>query len=59
MNSYIAYYNGNKIEVQAESSYSAQLKAAKHFKAKKSYQVSVVLCEVNGETVLHKTSEIG
>ena len=57
MNGYKAFYKGREIEVHAESSYRAQAQAALLFKARKSYEVTVVLCEKNGETVTHKTSE--
>lgn len=53
MNGYIAFYKGKKIEVYADSSYKAQQEAAKLFKAKKSYQVTVVLAEKAGEQVTH------
>jgi hypothetical protein len=43
---YLCMYNGKKIEVQAATSYEAQEKAAKIFKAKKSYNVVVVLADV-------------
>jgi hypothetical protein len=43
MNTYHAFYNGKEIELQADSIYQAQQKAAITFKAKKSYQVTVVL----------------
>ena len=56
MNGYIAMYRGKKIEVYADSSYEAQQKAAKEFKAKKSYEVSVYLCEKQDQTVLQSTS---
>jgi len=45
MNNYECFYKGKRISVQAESSYKAQLEAAKQFKAKKSYDVSVVLAD--------------
>jgi hypothetical protein len=53
MNGYVAFYKGKRIEVYAETSYKAQLKAAELFKAKKSYDVTVMLAEKNGETVTH------
>ena len=53
MNGYKAFYRGKSIEVHAESSYQAQLKAAALFKAKKSYQVTVILCEKNGKQITH------
>jgi hypothetical protein len=47
---YKCYYKGRVVEVEAETSYSAQTKAAKHFKTeKKPWEVAVVLVEVNGE----------
>lgn len=46
MRPYVAFYRGKKIPVMAESSYQAQLKAAQIFKAKKSYEVTVVLADV-------------
>lgn len=54
MNGYICFYKGKQLEVYANTSYEAQQKAAKEFKAKKSYQVTVVLAEKNGEQVVHK-----
>ncbi len=53
MNGYIAFYRGKKMEVNAETSYQAQQKAAQAFKAKKSYEVKVVLAEKDGEQVTH------
>lgn len=53
MNGYIAFYRGRKIEVYAETSFEAQTKAAAEFKAKKSYEVTVMLCEKAGEQVVH------
>ena len=46
MRTYKAFYRGKEIEVQAETSYNAQQAAAKIFKAKKAYDVTVVLCDV-------------
>ena len=40
---YQAYYRGRTIQLQAQSSYQAQIRAAEIFGARKSYQVSVVL----------------
>lgn len=54
MNGYIAIYKGKQIEVYADSSYKAQLKAAEILKVKKSYQVNVYLCEIDGKEVIHK-----
>lgn len=53
MNGYIAFYRGKKLEVMADTSYRAQQKAAAQFKAKKSYEVTVMLAEKRGEQVTH------
>jgi len=53
MNKYIAFYKGKQRVVEAESSYEAQGKAAIEFKAKKRHEVTVVLAEINGESVVH------
>lgn len=42
---YLCFYRGKKIAVQALRSYDAQLKAAQIFKAKKAYEVTVVLAD--------------
>ncbi len=53
LNGYKAFWRGKSVEVHAETSYEAQQKAAKLFKAKKAYEVTVVLCEKAGEQVIH------
>lgn len=58
-NGYKAFYKSKTVELYAPSSYQAQQIAAQHFKAKKSYDVTVVLCEKDDETVVHSTAEIG
>jgi hypothetical protein len=57
-NGYIAFYRSKQIEVYADSSYEAQLLAAKEFKAKKTWEVTVVLCEKDGKQVTHSTASI-
>lgn len=52
-NGYIAFYKGKQIEVYADTKYAAQQEAAKLFKAKKSYDVTVELAEKDGEPVVH------
>jgi len=61
MNGYKAFYSGKVIEVYAESLFVAKQKAVAEFKVrpKKAHMVSVVLCEKDGETVTHSTSEFG
>ena len=58
MNGYIAFYRGRKIDVHAASPYAAQQEAARQFKAKKSYEVTVVLAEKDGQQVTHSTASI-
>lgn len=63
MNGYKAFYRGKSIEVYAETSFKAQELAAKQFKAKKSYDVTVMLCETNvvqgvGTQVVHSTGSL-
>lgn len=58
MNGYIAYYKGQKKEVFAETSYAAQAEAAKLFKAKKTYDVTVLLVEKDSVPVLTDTASL-
>jgi|tagenome__1003787_1003787.scaffolds.fasta_scaffold19471065_2 hypothetical protein len=59
MNGYKAFYNGKVSEVYAETLLAAKEKAVALFKPPKSkrHMVSVVLCEKDGETVTHSTTE--
>jgi hypothetical protein len=56
MNGYKCFYRGKECEVYADTSYNAQQKAAVVFKARKAYEVTVFLCEKNGEQVVHDGS---
>jgi hypothetical protein len=58
MNGYIAFYKGKRMEVHAETSLAARDKAAGLFKAKKAYDVTVVLAEKDGQQVTHEASAI-
>lgn len=51
---YLCFYKNRRMEVYASSIYAAQLIAAKHLGAKKSWEVTVMLAERNGEVVVHK-----
>lgn len=55
MNGYIAFYRGKQVEVYADSSYEAQQKAAAMLKVRKSYEVTVMLAEKDGQQVVHST----
>jgi hypothetical protein len=55
---YICFYRGKRIEVRALRSYDAQLAAAKIFKARKAYDVTVMLAErQDGTPVIHGSAE--
>lgn len=58
MNGYKAFWRGKQIEVRANSAYEAQTRAAAIFKARKTHEVTVILCEKDGKTVTHSTSEV-
>lgn len=53
MYGYICIYRGKRVEIWADTIYGAQLAGAKHFKAKKSYEVHTVLCETPKGSVIH------
>ena len=56
-NTYLCFYRRNKITVKAPTAYAAQIEAAKIFRARKSYDVSVNLVErADGTTVEHSTA---
>tara|TARA_R110000803_G_scaffold79057_3_gene144504 strand:- start:30197 stop:30373 length:177 start_codon:yes stop_codon:yes gene_type:complete len=58
MNNYNAYYKSKITNVNANTSFEAQEKAAIELKAKKRYEVTVVLCEQEGKQIIHSTSGI-
>ena len=60
MFTYLAFYKGKEITVNALRSYDAQLLAVKQFRAKKAYEVTVILAaKSNGEAVVHNQSILG
>ena len=58
MHGYICFYKGKKLEVTADTTYQAQLKAQQVLKAKKAYEVTVVLCESYGKQVTLNTASL-
>lgn len=58
LNGYVCFYKGKRTEVFASTSYEAQTKAATIFKARKQYDVTVVLAEKSGEPVIHSTASL-
>jgi len=56
---YKAFYKGKSLEVYALTSLQARDKAALLFKARKAYDVTVMLCErPDGAQVTHSTGSI-
>ena len=55
-NGYVAMYKGKKLDVYANTTYEAQQLAAKEFKAKKPWEVSIYLTELNGKPYVHSTA---
>ena len=55
MNKYIAFFNGEQIEVNADSLYKAKLQAVEIFKPAKSkkHTVHAHLAEKDGEEIMH------
>jgi hypothetical protein len=58
LNGYVCFYKSKRTEVYASTTYEAQTKAAAFFKARKQYEVTVVLAEKGGEVVVHSTASI-
>jgi len=56
MNGYVGFYHGKRAECHANTILEAQNKLAKLLKAKHGYDVSVVLAETDGKTVVHDTA---
>ena len=59
LNGYVAFYRGRRAEVYAETSYQAQQSAAKLMKAKKAYEVAIVLAEKDGAPVAQSGASLG
>ena len=51
MNKYECFYKGNRITVEAKSSYEAQENAKGKFRVKNGWQIAVCLAEKEGEQV--------
>lgn len=58
MNGYVCFYKGKRIEVMAATSYEAQKKAAELLKAKRSWEVTVMIAEKDGKPVIHNPGEL-
>jgi len=54
MNGYIAFVEGVKHEIYAETSFAASLQAKALYTGRKKYpRIEVILCELEGEQVSH------
>lgn len=53
LNGYVAFFNGRRVELRAESLWAAKQAACKEFKVRKAEEslVAVVLAELDGEAV--------
>jgi hypothetical protein len=58
MNTYECFWKSKRITVEADTTYSAQLKAQALFKAKKSYEITVMLVALNGNQYTHDPATI-
>jgi hypothetical protein len=58
MNTYECFWKSKRITVEADTSYNAQLKAQTLFKAKKSYEITVMLVALNGNQYTHDPATI-
>jgi hypothetical protein len=58
MNGYKVFYRGKSAEVQAITSFEAQIAGAKLLKARRSYEVTVVLCEKDSAPVIHDPAQV-
>lgn len=53
LNGYVCFHKGRRFETYSDTSYNAQQLCAKINKIKKPSEITVVLAEKNGETVIH------
>lgn len=59
MYTYQAFYKGKSIQVQAATSYQAQIKAAEVLKVKHAYQVTILLVALaDGKEIVHNPAEL-
>lgn len=58
MNSYKCFYKGKTVDVMANTTYGAQMKAAILLNARKSSDVVVLLCELGGKQFTHSTGAL-
>jgi hypothetical protein len=57
MNGYVGFYRGKRFEVQSDSTYHAQMLIAKQYKIKKTWEITIMLAEKDGEPVVHTATD--
>ena len=58
MNKYECFWKAKRITVEADTSYQAQQKAQAILKAKKGYEITVVLAELNGKVYINEGASL-
>ena len=58
MNGYICFHKNKRAEVHANTTYEAQLEAARRWNLRRSGEIRVYLVEKDGEQVTHSTQHI-
>jgi hypothetical protein len=58
MNKYECFWKSKRITVEADTSYQAQQKAQDILKAKKGYEITVMLDEKNGQAYVHEGASL-
>lgn len=53
MFTYICFYKGKEIKIKALRSYDAQIEAARIFRARKPYEVTVMLAAIGDQPYIH------
>jgi len=57
MNGYMGIYKNKRFEVYSDTSFHAQQQIAKEHNIKKYWEITIILCEKDGETVIHHGNE--
>ena len=56
---YVAFYKGKRVEVYGKSLLAARTTVAKHFKARKEYDINILIAErEDGSPVVHSTASL-
>lgn len=58
MNKYECFWKSKRITVEADTTYQAQQKAQAILKAKKGYEITVMLAEKNGQAYVHEVASL-